>query len=49
MSSKTMKEKRLIDSHLQNFSYEGGDMNNWIAWIHVLERLLIQYQMARGR
>ena len=49
MSSKTMREKRLIDSHLQNFAFEAMEMRDWIDWIHVLERLLIQYQMARGR
>ena len=49
MSSKTMKEKRLIDSHMQNFSFEAMTMDGWIKWIKELETLLMKYQMARGR
>ena len=49
MSNKTMKEKRLVDSHLENFSFETMEMSEWIDWIHVLKTLLIKYQMVRGR
>ena len=49
MSSKTMMEKRLIDAHLENFSFETMTMEDWEHWIQKLKDLLIKYQMVRGR
>ena len=44
-----MQEKRLVDSHLENFAFESMKAVNHDKWINELDNLLTQYRIARGR
>ena len=49
MNNKTMREKREVDAHMENFNFETMTLNDVGKWVSKLESLLIKYYMARGR
>lgn len=49
MGRKTMKEKRLVDAHMENFNFEAMTDQEHYQWIVSLLKLLDKYRQVRGR